>query len=234
MDGGLYDGLPVDRLPIDAVDVPDEAHLRRSARYRDAVDIEPEHAVEAVLDPRRLVARDPKSRTGEAIRVVGYSAGMDRVPVVVLVPDGHPLGGLCGTLPLRGRLIAALVAFTVGRGMRMADKELLDRIAAAVEDTEATSDEELEWTRHREPAKSPTAVYSVRIPVDRIEELRRLAADRGVQPTALIRSWVLAQLDAARSTDDYEQRWERDVRATADQLRKLLDERLGAPWADVS
>jgi hypothetical protein len=58
------------------------------------LDIEPEHAIEAVFDPRRLVARDPKSRTGEAIRVVGYSAGMDRVLVVVLVPDHHPPGGL--------------------------------------------------------------------------------------------------------------------------------------------
>lgn len=64
-----------------------------SARYPGAVDIAPEHAVEAVFDPRPLVARDPKSRTGEAIRVVGYSAGMDRVLVVLLVPDGHPPGG---------------------------------------------------------------------------------------------------------------------------------------------
>ena len=58
------------------------------------MDIEPEHAIKAVFDPRRLVARDPKSRSGKAIRVVGYSAGMDRVLVVVLVPDGHPPGGL--------------------------------------------------------------------------------------------------------------------------------------------
>ncbi|MBA2472720.1 MAG: hypothetical protein DLM61_17955 [Pseudonocardiales bacterium] len=116
----------------------------------------------------------------------------------------------------------------------MADKELLDRLAAAVEDAAATPDEELEWTRHREPAKSPTAVYSVRIPVERIEELRQLAAERDVQPTALIRTWVLAQLDAARSPETYAQRWERDVRATAEQLRKLLDERPGAPWAEVS
>jgi hypothetical protein len=116
----------------------------------------------------------------------------------------------------------------------MADKELRERIAAAVEDAEATPDDELEWTRHQEPAKSPAAVYSVRIPVDRIEELRQLAAERGVAPTALIRTWVLAQLDAARSSDEYAQRWERDVRAAADQLRKLLDERLGAPWANAS
>ncbi len=92
--GEVYDGIPVDRLPIEAVDVPDVAHLRRSARYSGAVDIEPEHAIEAVFDPRRMVARDPKSRTGEAVRVVGYSAGMDRVLVVLLVPDDHPPGGL--------------------------------------------------------------------------------------------------------------------------------------------
>ena len=116
----------------------------------------------------------------------------------------------------------------------MADKEILDRIAAAVEDAEATHDEELDWTRHREPAKTPTAVYSIRIPVERIEELRQLAAERGVAPTALIRTWVLAQLDAARGPDDYAQRWERDVRATAELLRILLDERPGAPWAAVS
>jgi hypothetical protein len=29
----------------------------------------------------------------------------------------------------------------------MADKDLVDRIAAAVEDAEATPDEELDWTR---------------------------------------------------------------------------------------
>jgi hypothetical protein len=42
--------------------------------------------------------------------------------------------------------------------------------------------------------------------VERIEELRQLAAERDVQPTALIRTWVLAQLDAARSPEDYAQR----------------------------
>ncbi|MGH3550935.1 MAG: hypothetical protein ACRDQU_23005 [Pseudonocardiaceae bacterium] len=70
--------------------------------------------------------------------------------------------------------------------------------------------------------------------MDRIEELRLLAAERDVQPTALIRTWVLAQLDAAGSPEDYPQRWEPDVRATVEQLRRLLDERPGAPCAEVS
>lgn len=42
VDGEVYEGIPVDRLPIEAVDVPD-AHRRRSARYSAVVDIEPEH-----------------------------------------------------------------------------------------------------------------------------------------------------------------------------------------------
>ena len=90
--GNLYDGLPVDRLPIDAVDVPE--HLRCSDRYRGAVDFEPSTPLRRCSILVGWVARDPKSRAGEAIRVVGYSAGMGRVSVVVLVPNAHPPGGL--------------------------------------------------------------------------------------------------------------------------------------------
>ncbi|RSD19954.1 hypothetical protein [Amycolatopsis eburnea] len=104
----------------------------------------------------------------------------------------------------------------------MPDRETSDRIAEAAE---ADPDAEVGWVPHREPSKGPSAVYSVRIPVDRIEELRGLAAERGVQPTALIRTWVLAQLDAARGADEKAQRWENDVRATIDHLKNLLDAR---------
>ncbi|MEQ0559430.1 hypothetical protein ABJI51_10150 [Amycolatopsis sp. NEAU-NG30] len=104
----------------------------------------------------------------------------------------------------------------------MTEKELLDRLAEAAE---ADPGAEVGWVQHRVPSKNPTAVYSVRIPVDRIEELRRLAAERGVQPTALIRTWVIAQLDAASAGDERAQQWENDVRATIDRLRALLDER---------
>lgn len=64
------------------------------SRFSGAVDSEPWQAIEVVLSPGRLVARDPKSRTGEAIQVVGYSAGMDRVLVVALVPMVIHRGGL--------------------------------------------------------------------------------------------------------------------------------------------
>jgi len=89
----LYDGVPVAELPITAVDVPDPAHLRRSRRYPGAIDILPDAAIEAALDPRALIARDPKSRTGEAVRVVGFSPLVGRVLVVELLPHEHPPSG---------------------------------------------------------------------------------------------------------------------------------------------
>jgi len=116
----------------------------------------------------------------------------------------------------------------------MGDEDVAARIAAAVADVDADPDVEPRWVRHREPSKSPTAVYSVRIPVERIEELRELAASRAVQPTALIRAWVLAHLDAAREADEYTRRWDREVRAAAEHLQRLLDERPGGSVADAS
>ncbi|MGH3875098.1 MAG: hypothetical protein ACRDSR_26975 [Pseudonocardiaceae bacterium] len=90
MRADLYDGVPVVALPLIQVDVPDPAHLRRSLRYPNAVDVDPVAAIEASLDPRGLIARDPKSHTGEAIRIVGYSPTAARVLVVVLLPHEHP------------------------------------------------------------------------------------------------------------------------------------------------
>ncbi|MDQ3887410.1 MAG: hypothetical protein M3308_10495 [Actinomycetota bacterium] len=69
-------------------------HLRRSLRYPNAIDSDPAAAIEAALDPRGLIARDPKSRTGEAIRIIGYSPTAGRVLLVVLLPHEHPPQGL--------------------------------------------------------------------------------------------------------------------------------------------
>jgi hypothetical protein len=90
----LYDGIPVVDLPVTEVDVPDPVHLRRSLRYPGEIDIDPAAAVEAALDLRGLIALDPRSRTGEAVRVIGFSPTAERLLVVVLLPDGHPPTGL--------------------------------------------------------------------------------------------------------------------------------------------
>lgn len=47
----------------------------------------------------------------------------------------------------------------------------------------------------RQPAQA-SQVYSLRIPVDRLTQLRRLADELGIAPTALLRQFVLERLDA--------------------------------------
>jgi hypothetical protein len=88
-----YGGIPIGEVPIEEVDVPDPTHLQRSRRYPNALDIAPEQAVQAALDPRRRVRRDASSRVGETLRVLGYSRGADRMLVVLLLPHDHPPTG---------------------------------------------------------------------------------------------------------------------------------------------
>jgi len=49
--------------------------------------------------------------------------------------------------------------------------------------------------RGRKRASDPSQVYSVRIPVSRLRELREIAERLDVPPTVLIRQWVLERLD---------------------------------------
>jgi hypothetical protein len=49
--------------------------------------------------------------------------------------------------------------------------------------------------RGRKRASDPSQVYSVRIPVSRLRELREIAERLDVPPTVLIRQWVLEHLD---------------------------------------
>lgn len=111
----------------------------------------------------------------------------------------------------------------------MTDQELRDKIAAEAEHAEATRDTDLPYRRRR-PSRS--SVYGLRLPDERIEQLRRLAEARGTSPSTLVRQWVIDHLDAAEQARDPEaEQWERDFRATTDHLRQLLDER---PWAEAS
>lgn len=50
--------------------------------------------------------------------------------------------------------------------------------------------------RGRRRAEDPSQVYAVRIPVSRLRRLREVATDLGMQPSALIRQWVVERLDS--------------------------------------
>lgn len=106
--------------------------------------------------------------------------------------------------------------------------ELADKLAAEAEHAEATRDADLPYQRRRQG--SSQAVYGLRLPNERIAQLRRLAEARGVEPSVLARTWMIEQLDRAEAgdRDTAADRWERDFRATSQHLRDLLDERPGA------
>ncbi len=54
--------------------------------------------------------------------------------------------------------------------------------------------EDVHYVRNRYKAKDPSQVYSVRVPVGRLEQLRRMAAEQEIAPSALMRQWVLERL----------------------------------------
>lgn len=106
--------------------------------------------------------------------------------------------------------------------MTTSNRDLHDKLATEVEHAEGTRDADLPYRRRR-PTRS--SVYGLRLPDERIDQLRRVAEARGVEPSALVRQWVIDHLDAAeRSRDPKVEKWERDLRATTDHLRQLLDE----------
>jgi hypothetical protein len=88
-----YDGIRVADLSIDSVEwlFEQAEHIRaRSTRYPGAFDIQPEWATEAALDPRARIGLSPASKTGEGIRVTGWSRGAGRILTAILIPMDHP------------------------------------------------------------------------------------------------------------------------------------------------
>jgi hypothetical protein len=82
-------GVPVVELRFATLDWRHRGdHIRNRSQRKgfDECDVEPEWANEAVNDPDRLVAPDPGSRSGESVRIVGYSRSAGRVLTVIVVP----------------------------------------------------------------------------------------------------------------------------------------------------
>ncbi len=65
------------------------------------------------------------------------------------------------------------------------------------------------------PPRSPAQVYSVRIPVDRLADLKSLAESQRVPPSTMIRDWVLERLDSEKDPSSLESIAEEAARATA-------------------
>src|SRR5215472_16050250 len=50
--------------------------------------------------------------------------------------------------------------------------------------------------RSKRPPSDPSQVYSIRIPVSRLQKIRRLANRYNMRPTAMLRQWILERLDS--------------------------------------
>jgi len=110
--------------------------------------------------------------------------------------------------------------------MTSSSGQLQEKIAAEAEQAEATLDAELPYRRRKSKRSS---VYRLRLPDERIEQVRRHAEARGIEPSALVRQWVIEHLDDSEQAIGGPERrmaeWERHIRITTDHLRQLLDER---------
>jgi hypothetical protein len=74
-------------------------------------------------------------------------------------------------------------------------ENITDVLAREAEEAEERRDEPTRLVRRAKPARRPAQVYSVRMPVDRIELLRQIAERVGLSPSTLMREWVLERLD---------------------------------------
>lgn len=71
---------------------------------------------------------------------------------------------------------------------------LLAETAAAVEAEDSTPPEGYQFVRRSAPREAGQ-VYSVRIPVEKLRQVRQVAELDGLQPSVMMREWVLERLE---------------------------------------
>jgi len=115
--GEEFDGIPLSELPIDEVAWSEERakHIRTRAERKGPaeINIEPQWASEAALDPNRLVRRGSGR---ESVEVLGYSPSARRMLLVWIYTTEHPPSGVWqgGSAIAAGRRLRA--AYWEGRG----------------------------------------------------------------------------------------------------------------------
>lgn len=79
-------------------------------------------------------------------------------------------------------------------GGTMTERDIARALDEEAARAERERDHERDYVRVPPPGE-PAQVYSLRLPVDRLEQLRRVAARDGEAPSAMMRRWVLERLD---------------------------------------
>ncbi|MHB8619862.1 MAG: hypothetical protein ACYDAG_09860 [Chloroflexota bacterium] len=96
---------------------------------------------------------------------------------------------------------------------QMGKQGIADMLVAEAEEAERHRDEpNRPMFRSRRQATDPAQVYSIRMPVAKLERLRRLAAKAEMNPSSLIRQWILERLEEEAHGSRDEQRLRQIVR----------------------
>ena len=107
----------------------------------------------------------------------------------------------------------------------MPDRETSEEILAeAAEDSEAGRDLPAGYVRARGAPKEASRVYSLRVPEKLLEQLRELAAAEGVEPSSLMRRWVVERIEEEQDRREGRVVPVPDIRGKLHQARELLDE----------
>jgi hypothetical protein len=104
------------------------------------------------------------------------------------------------------------------------EKTIEEILAEAAEESEAGRDLPADYVRARAAPKEPTQVYSLRVPVKLLEQLRLLAEAEGVEPSVLMRRWVIERIEEERDRLVGRTPSAADIRGKLRQARELLDE----------
>jgi len=101
----------------------------------------------------------------------------------------------------------------------MNDNGIRQTLAREAAEAQARRDEAPGKMFRSRTGEATSDVYTVRMPTDRLVELRELANQRREQPSSLMRRWVLERLDSERT----HQPDLADVRQTLSQALHKLD-----------
>jgi hypothetical protein len=76
------------------------------------------------------------------------------------------------------------------------EHDIAEVLAEVAEQAEQTRDAFTKMYRSKRLPSDPSQVYSIRIPVSRLQKIRRLANRYNMRPTAMLRQWILERLDS--------------------------------------
>jgi|SRR5579885_3396578 len=104
----------------------------------------------------------------------------------------------------------------------MAKQAIAEFLAQEAEDAEQHRDEPNGPMFHsRRPSVDPSQVYSVRMPVAKLEQLRQLAAKAEMNPSSLMRQWILERLDEEAQGGREEKRLRRIIREEMERVSRV-------------